>query len=1015
MRPLISPLLNLVLSYCIVQSVYGQAIMTTIPQSHDPVLLEEGHQLKRLHAHGHAELYLEDYLSHRYPYESAGLYLDPIYASGELVLNRLQQHRSASLYSADRFIRFYPTFPITNQIRLTSGQTLYIQKNYRGALEYYRQIDIRTLDKHQAGEVAFKRGFAQFNLKNYRDAIEDFRLCADYETSYYYPSQYYLGIAQFNLGHYAEATKAFRLASPSQQFKFDVPYYLVQIYFNEKNYQEVISYGQKQLNIPDIKHKGEIKNLIGKSYYELGDETKALEYLRASESELADLSDADHFQIGTLAYKEGSYEEAILHLQKLALKKDETGEQAAYYLAHAYLNSGNKEKAASSFAQVTRQASNPTIKEEATYNAGLLSADLGRDREAVNTLLKIKPESDYYQQSQEALYQLFAQTEDYDHALNIIDQLNNQSPIIRSAEQRLHYLKAEQLMLNGHDQEALPHLEKAIEIPVDLAIQANSHYLKGWILQRLGRYDDSQGELTSLSSLSSHALPEYVHHALYLSGYNAFKKERYAQAKQYFDQYINYGDPSSPKTKTLLADAYMRRADCMLLINRYNDALHDYTKSYEMNAVNSDYAYFQIGILYGLQGDAIQKLAVLDDLADRYPQSPYADDALLESGKTSLSLAHLDQAAQPLIRLTNEYPQSALNAQAYLTLGLISYNKGSINEAIKYYQAVFEHNPSQLEHQDALLALEEIYVNDLKEPSTYVEIIESVTGNKVDVQVKDSLSFKSAERLYKDAQYAQAAEYLSNYIRDFPKGIHLLEALHLRAECYVLIENFSSAYRDYVAVVDHGASPYLEPSSKKAAIIAYNEIHRFDEALKYYKIYGKLNLDPASSLEASIGGMRSAYRSGVTKDCIAFAGQVRQHPLATSDQQLEADYYTAKIQFDEKAYEAALLPLNRLSENGKTEHAAEARYLIAKIYWLKNELNIAEEMSRLAVNNNSQSPYWVAKSILLLSDVLMAKQDYFNAKAGLEAILEHFHENEEIVSEAKAKIEEINRLNQIEE
>ncbi len=49
----------------------------------------------------------------------------------------------------------------------------------------------------------------------------------------------------------------------------------------------------------------------------------------------------------------------------------------------------------------------------------------------------------------------------------------------------------------------------------------------------------------------------------------------------------------------------------------------------------------------------------------------------------------------------------------------------------------------------------------------------------------------------------------------------------------------------------------------------------------------------------------------------------------------------------------------------------------------------------------------MAKSLLLLSDIQFKKNDLLNAKAILEAILENFQGDEEIVREATQKLEMI--------
>nr|HQU58050.1 hypothetical protein [Saprospiraceae bacterium] len=66
---------------------------------------------------------------------------------------------------------------------------------------------------------------------------------------------------------------------------------------------------------------------------------------------------------------------------------------------------------------------------------------------------------------------------------------------------------------------------------------------------------------------------------------------------------------------------------------------------------------------------------------------------------------------------------------------------------------------------------------------------------------------------------------------------------------------------------------------------------------------------------------------------------------------------------------------------------------------------------RLCIEANKQSsayPYWVAKSVILLSDVLTEKGDLYNARAALEALLENYNEDAAVVAEARQKLAAIN-------
>jgi hypothetical protein len=64
----------------------------------------------------------------------------------------------------------------------------------------------------------------------------------------------------------------------------------------------------------------------------------------------------------------------------------------------------------------------------------------------------------------------------------------------------------------------------------------------------------------------------------------------------------------------------------------------------------------------------------------------------------------------------------------------------------------------------------------------------------------------------------------------------------------------------------------------------------------------------------------------------------------------------------------------------------------------------------MCINANKESssfPYWVAKSVILLSDIFAEQNDLFNAKAALEALIENYDGDQELINIAKAKLQRL--------
>ncbi|HRO74306.1 MAG TPA: hypothetical protein PK611_11580, partial [Saprospiraceae bacterium] len=87
-----------------------------------------------------------------------------------------------------------------------------------------------------------------------------------------------------------------------------------------------------------------------------------------------------------------------------------------------------------------------------------------------------------------------------------------------------------------------------------------------------------------------------------------------------------------------------------------------------------------------------------------------------------------------------------------------------------------------------------------------------------------------------------------------------------------------------------------------------------------------------------------------------------------------------------------------------------ARYLLAEILYKQGKIKAAEDQCNLANEANASYPYWIAKSLLLLSDIYVDKADLFNARAALEAIIENFQGDKELISEAQNRLDIVGKM-----
>lgn len=920
------------------------------------------------------------------------------------------------------FIRKYKPDPMAMQALNEIAKYYYDAKEYEKAISFYEQVDWSGLSKAQRDEARFRLGYSYFVTKQFAKARREFIQIKDVRNEYYEPTNYYLGLCYFFDGNYREAINALRVAERNQRYKDQIPYYITQIYFAERQWDELINYAEPLVNGSASRNK-EMHQLLGQAYFEKGNYAKALPYLEYYAERTGKLREEEFYQLGYAQYMTQNYRKAVRSFEELNSVNSKLGQYAMYYLGDSYLRLDQKSSARTAFAAARRMNYDPAVQEDALFNYAKLSYELKDPREAIAALQTIKPQSKYYNEAQTLMGEIFLSYRDYKQAMEIIEKIPNKTPAIRESYQKVVYLRGVQLMQQGDAAGARRHFDLSLQDPINAEYRALATYWLGDLAYRDKDYNTSIRLLNQFLTLARtlRNLPDEssVFTANYLLGYSYLKQENYNAALGFFREAMDGIKRNRSFIRNeavrdqILGDATMRAADCLFKRNNYNDAIRLYDEAISARYKGFEYAIYQKAIIEGLRGRNTDKILALDRLVKDFPNSEFADDALLAIGATYQEMGQLNQAIAPLRQLVTNYRgKSDLINQALLRLGLISYNQANLDAAINYYKQVFSNNPDPNEAALALAALEEIYVNDMGKPDAYFAFLETVPGYKVDNLAKDSISYRAALTQFENGNYPRAVEAYTDYLRKYPNGIYALDAYFQRGESYAVQKQYSAALKDYEVVVNRGPSRHYLKALEKAAIIAYN--HEKDFA-KSYDLYVKLESaanTPEMRFEAQLGAMRSAYRSGNTQAMTAYANKVATNPAASPAQVATANFYIGKQAYDRKEYNQALTALQEVVRLSDNEQTAEARYLIASIHYLRRDLNKAQELCIAANRESSAYPYWVAKTVILLSDVFLEKGELLNARAVLEALLENYKEDQELIRTAREKLAVVNaRIN----
>ncbi len=905
------------------------------------------------------------------------------------------------------------------------GDDAYSRHQYDEAIQYLSMVDARFLEPEEQSGLYFKLGYALFTRKEFSQAASLFDASRNAKDKFFYPSNYYYGMTMYFQGRYDEAISSFERVAPSDYYKDYIPYYITQIHFIRHDYPKVIGYGDQALRNPAVQNKTEIRHLLGQALFETGDYASALPHLEYVDQQSAKRTTDDFYQLGVTYFQTGQYAKAIPVLNEIRNETGVKAQYANYYLGRCYLETGDRTSARNSLMKSARMDDDPTLAMEATFHYGRLSAEAGDDLEAIKELQTIPFSSPWYEDAQKTLAGILTNTADYALAVRELEAMPSLSPTLREAYQKVCLYRGEQLLQEGKTEEAMAMLDKSLKYPVDPGIEARACFWKGESAHQAGQYEQSIGWYDRYSRAAAALttsppkgtpLPYHVDLpvAQYNQGYNYLRLQQYEEAQKQFDRCVanlqEYrklpGQPAFIKTQ-LYPDAVLRAGDCAFKRGQYAKANEYYDESIRQDYQGSDYAEYQNGIIKGLQQKPEEKISLLSALVRTQPQSVWADDALFQIGVTYQELNQVPKAIETFERITKEYKQSVLFQPALLRLGLLSYNTAQYEASLQYYQSIFRYQPDPETSREAMAAIQEIYVNELDKPAAYFEFAATVPGFAVTGTAKDSILYNAAENHYAQGEYGKAVESFEKYITDNPKGLYTLKATYLRAECLTLLKRYEEALTGYEGVIRQGQSSFLPSSLYKAAAIAYNQKQDMDRAFTYYTAYIPLAQDDELQYDAILGALRAAYRLNKPEDVYAMASRVFTHARATEDHKALAHYYMARIAYDHNSLDKALEDFNEVVRVNSAELAAESRYYIASIYHQRGLPEIAAKLAEEAARANVGYPLWVAKSLVLLSDILFQQKDYLNARAILEAVIENYQGDEVITKEANEKLAKV--------
>lgn len=918
-----------------------------------------------------------------------------------LVYSAYEQGRPNAVELLKDYLDVYPASRHADEVNFLIGSAHFGQGEYQKAIFWFNESNIDMLSPEQQEAYCFRLAYSLLQIGDMEKARGYFARIEQIGTKYREASTYYVAYIDYATGKYNNALVEFTRLKDLPDYKERSLYYITQIYFIQNKYEKVISEGKELLaSYPDSENNSEVYRIMGNAYYHLGNEDQAINMLSKYVSSTDSPLRGDLYILGVCYYNKGNYSSAVNALGRTVRENDALSQNAYLYLGQSYLKLKDKNNARMAFEAAATSSFDKQVKEAAMYNYALLIHEtaftgFGESVTIFEDFLNDFPNSKYADKVNDYLVEVYLTTKNYQAALNSIDKIKHPSTKILEAKQDILFQLGTQAFTNMELDKAVDLFSRAISLGAyNLESRNDAYFWRGESYYRQGEYNKAISDYRTYLNNTRQRNTDMYALAHYNLGYSYFKLKEYGEALNRFRQYVNL---ESNQQTPAYADAYNRIGDCLFHNRQFAMAEENYTRAAQLQPSAGDYSVYQKGFLLGLQKDYKGKISVMDRLIREFPESQYVDDALFEKGRSYVLLDNNQAAAASFEQLMRDFPQSSLARKAGVQLGLIYFNDNQPEKAADAYKSVISNYPGSEEAKVALQDLKSVYI-ELNDINSFAAYANSLGGNvRFEVSEQDSLTYLAAEKLFMRGDNEGARRSLTNYLQTFPQGAFSSNANFYLASIAFAKKDLEEAKRLFSLVLESGDTKFREESWARKAEIEYLD-KDYAAAMESFKHLQAVAENPENKEAAKLGLMRCAELIGQPQEALLAANDLLKEPKLSPEIMSEARYVRAKAYISLKQENKALADLKEISKDTRTIHGAEAKYLLAQLYYDNKDDKNAETVLMNFIENGTPHQYWLARGFILLADIYIRQGDDFQARQYLTSLQNNYKGDDEIAA-----------------
>ena len=869
------------------------------------------------------------------------------------------------------------------------GKYYFKKQKEQLALDAYKNVGIDDLENEEIILMKFQQGYLNFKLGDWTKAAALLNNVRQVKNSKFYTdANYYAGFIALEKKEFKLALSCFQIASTSPAYDKLAPFYISQLYYFLGDIDAAMLNCENALKQKGQFYNIQLQQLMGHLLFEKKEYQKAQPYLANYVAIQKNVETQDLYQLSFCYFQSQEWDKAIVGFKQLANIEDSLGQNSMYLLATAYLKTKDKNGAKNAFLLCATKSQNLSQKEISLFNYSKITLELKEYSTSVSALDKFLinyPKSEYYQEAKDLWISALALSNNYAQALEAYESIDKPGVELLKIYPNILYGNACLQLNDGQIEKAYALFNQLQHTPYNAKVLPQTQFWLGELSYKMGNNTESINYLEKYITDPIELGEVNIKHAKYTLGYAYLKNGNYKVALTNLlaatmnnPSYIN---------DNYQKDAFVRIADCQMMLKQYKQALQSYQQVIDLGWSYIDYATLQKALILGGMGKNNEKISFLKEFENEYPTSNYINDARVELADSYVNKENFQDAIAPLTKILLDKKASGFYPQAYYKLGIVYFNLNKNEVALQTFRDLFTAFPKALETDNSVEFVRNIFVED-QTPELFVQFMNDF-GKSLSNNEQDSLVYRSAIIKYEQKKYNDANIGFAKYLQLFPNGKYQLDANYLMAEINYSKEQYDSAAKYFAIVANQSPNKFAERAALLSARLHYFNLKQYDLAEKYFSILNQIATQQENKVEAVKGLLRCEYKAEKWPEAALIAEHLLQDKSAATDDIQLANMAIFHNNLLNKDTANALIVLTKIIKANPSLITAEAHYQIAQIHFLQNKLALAEKTAFEVIKKQAAYDYWVTKTYLLLGDIYVAQKDNFNAIATYKSVSEN--------------------------